>query len=195
MATEVERAINAAYGDDRKIQIVRNVDDEININLSKLNADGSTSSLTTPISVDLLSDSYVTSQQVGGENRINLTGASPDFTKEEFLAHTQDRINNALNTYASASAANLAALGVEDLQFQRTAGAAMTAIYGVNDVVSFEHTNTIYGAGASNKDEKYLAYSYFENQPNLSVYDESRAVKPAGGGASGNTVELSLIHI
>ena len=118
LATEVERAINAAYGDDRKIQIVRNVDDEININLSKLNADGSTSSLTTPISVDLLSDSYVTSQQVGGENRINLTGASPDFTKEEFLAHTQDRINNALNTYASADAANLAALGVEDLQFQ-----------------------------------------------------------------------------
>ena len=57
LATEVERAINAAYGDDRKIQIVRNVDDEININLSKLNADGSTSSLTTPISVDLLSDS------------------------------------------------------------------------------------------------------------------------------------------
>ena len=122
LATEVERAINSAYGDDRKIQIVRNVDDEININLSKLNADGSTSSLTTPISVDLLSDSYVTSQQVGGENRINLTGASPDFTKEEFLAHSQDRINNALNTYASGSAANLAALGVEDLQFQRLSG-------------------------------------------------------------------------
>ena len=199
LATEVERAINAAYGDDRKIQIVRNVDDEININLSKLNADGSTSSLTTPISVDLLSDSYVTSQQVGGENRINLTGASPDFTKEEFLAHTQDRINNALNTYASASAANLAALGVEDLQFQRTSGAAMTAIYGVNDVISFEHTNTVYGAGASNKDTKYLAYSYFENQPNLSVYDESKAVNPSATStveysATENTMKIYLAN-
>ena len=187
LATEVERAINAAYGDDRKIQIVRNVDDEININLSKLNADGSTSSLTTPISVDLLSDSYVTSQLVGGENRINLTGASPDFTKEEFLAHSQDRINNALNTYASTSPANLAALGVEDLQFQRLSGSAMTSIYGASDIVSFEHTNTVYGAGASNKDTKYLAYSYFENQPNLSVYDERVAVNPSAT----NTVEYS----
>ena len=132
-----------------------------------------------------MSDSYVTSQQVGGENRINLTGASPDFTKEEFLAHTQDRINNALNTYASTSAANLAALGVEDLQFQRTSGAAMTSIYGVNDVVSFTHTNTVYGtdpAGdgsvADYTDTKYLAYSYFENV-NLSVYDEKSAVNPS----------------
>ena len=33
LAEEVERAINEAYGDDKKIQIVRNVDDEINIDL------------------------------------------------------------------------------------------------------------------------------------------------------------------
>ena len=33
LAKEVERAINEAYGDDKKIQIVRNVDDEINIDL------------------------------------------------------------------------------------------------------------------------------------------------------------------
>ena len=66
LAEEVERAINEAYGDDKKIQIIRNVDDEINIDLSKLNADGSTSSLDAAITVDLLTDSYVTSQQVGG---------------------------------------------------------------------------------------------------------------------------------
>ena len=42
-------------------------------------------------------DSYVTSQQVGGANRINLTGASPDFTRDEFLAHVQSRVNQALN--------------------------------------------------------------------------------------------------
>ena len=64
LAKEVERAINESYGDDKKIQIVRNVDDEINIDLSKLNADGSTSSLDAAITVDLLTDSYVTSQQV-----------------------------------------------------------------------------------------------------------------------------------
>ena len=64
LAAEVERSINEAYGDDKKIQIIRNVDDEINIDLSKLNADGSTSSLDAAITVDLLTDSYVTSQQV-----------------------------------------------------------------------------------------------------------------------------------
>ena len=30
LAAEVERAINEAYGDDRKIQIVKNVDDDLN---------------------------------------------------------------------------------------------------------------------------------------------------------------------
>ena len=53
LANEVERAINEAYGDDKKIQIVRNVDDEINIDFFKLNADGSTSSLDAAIKVDL----------------------------------------------------------------------------------------------------------------------------------------------
>ena len=41
LAAEVERAINEAYGDDSKIQIVQNVDDTLNINLFKLNQDGS----------------------------------------------------------------------------------------------------------------------------------------------------------
>ena len=30
---EVERAINTAYGDDNKIQVVQNVDDTLSINL------------------------------------------------------------------------------------------------------------------------------------------------------------------
>ena len=104
----------------KKIQIIRNVDDEINLDLSKLNADGSTSSLDAAITVDLLTDSYVTSQQVGGANRINLTGASPDFTRDEFLAHVQARVNTALNTYASESATQKAALGIEKLQFYKS---------------------------------------------------------------------------
>ena len=54
------------YGDDKRYRLSRNVDDEINIDLSKLNADGSTSSLDAAITVDLLTDGYVTSQQVGG---------------------------------------------------------------------------------------------------------------------------------
>ena len=82
LAAEVERAINTAYGDDNKIQVVQNVDDTLNINLFKLNADGSSTGLSTPVSVDLLADSYVSTVE-----GITLTGASPDFTREQFLAH------------------------------------------------------------------------------------------------------------
>ena len=59
LSTEIQRAINAAYGDDKKIQVVQNVDDTLTIDLLKLNADGTSTGLTTPISVDLLTDSYV----------------------------------------------------------------------------------------------------------------------------------------
>ena len=181
LAEEVERAINEAYGDDKKIQIIRNVDDEINIDLSKLNADGSTSSLDAAITVDLLSDSYVTSQQVGGAPRINLTGASPDFTRDEFLAHVQARVNTALNSYASSNATQKAALGIEKLQFTRAAGATIDTIYETNDIISFTHTSNDYGtpAVAGTPDDtatKHLVYSYFDNKPNLSVYDGVQAV-------------------
>ena len=60
-----------------------------------MNADGTSTGLTTPVSVDLLSDSYVSDLE-----GIVLTGASPDFTREQFLAHTQARLNAALNEYA-----------------------------------------------------------------------------------------------
>ena len=76
LAAEVERSINAAYGDDRKIQVIQNVDDAINIDLQRLNADGSTTGLDTAISVNLLgTDSYIT------ENipNFDISGASPDF--------------------------------------------------------------------------------------------------------------------
>ena len=91
LSAEIQRSINAAYGDDKKIQIVQNVDDTLTIDLLKLNADGTSTGLTTPVSVDLLSDSYVSDLE-----GIVLTGASPDFTREQFLAHTQARLNAAL---------------------------------------------------------------------------------------------------
>ena len=43
LAAEVQSAINAAYGDDKKVQIVQNVDDTVNIQFYKLQADGSSS--------------------------------------------------------------------------------------------------------------------------------------------------------
>ena len=121
LAAEVERAINAAYGDDSKIQVVQNVDDTLNINLFKLNADGSSTGLTSSINVDLLGASYVA--DVEG---ISLTGASPDFTTEQFLAHSQAKINEALNNYAVSRSNDTvhgaSALGVSNQLFARAAG-------------------------------------------------------------------------
>ena len=206
LANEVERAINEAYGDDKKIQIVRNVDDEINIDLSKLNADGSTSSLDAAITVDLLTDSYVTSQQVGGSNRINLTGASPDFTRDEFLAHVQARVNEALNSYAD-DATQKAALGIEKLQFTRASGATIDTIYETNDTIEFTHTSNAYAGDANNvgvassatpaaTSTKFLVYSYFDNKPNLSVYDGAKSVSatPANVPDSSNNGTNPLGH-
>ena len=93
----MERAINAAYGDDRKFQVEQNVDDTITFDFQRVGADGAITPLTNKVSVELLgTDSYVT-EAMGDDFAI--TGTSPDFTKEEFLAHTQIRINETLNEY------------------------------------------------------------------------------------------------
>ena len=139
LATEVSRAINHKFGDDRKFQIVQNVDDTLNFNFYKLLADGTSSGLSNgEIEVDLLGDSFVT-----GVNNIDLDGASPDFTKEEFLAHTQARINDSLNEYAVTSSDDTvqyaSALGVNDKLFARTSGSQMLDVLEATEIVKFKH--------------------------------------------------------
>ncbi len=146
LAAEVERAINEAYGDDNKIQIVQNVDDLLNINLFKLNQDGSSSGLNTPITVDLLEASYVS--QV---DNITLSGASPDFTREQFLAHAQAKINQALNEYAvdtTDTVTNAATLGVSTDLFARSRGTTMPAIFEKTQIVNFDHTTSSLDSGS-----------------------------------------------
>ncbi len=139
LATEVTRAINHKFGDDRKFQIVQNVDDTLNFNFFKLLADGTSSGLSNgEIEVDLLGSSFVTDV-----NGIDLDGASPDFTKEQFLAHSQARINDALNEYAVSSSDDTVqfatALGVNDKLFARTLGAQMSDVLEATEVVKFKH--------------------------------------------------------
>ena len=139
LATEVTRAINHKFGDDRKFQIVQNVDDTLNFNFYKLLADGTSSGLSNgEIEVDLLASSFVTDV-----NGIDLDGASPDFTKEQFLAHAQARINEALNEYAVSSADDsvqyASALGVNDKLFARTVGSQMSDVLEATEIVKFKH--------------------------------------------------------
>ena len=183
LSAEIQRAVNAAYGDDKKIQIVQNVDDTLTIDLLKLNADGTSTGLTTPVSVDLLSDSYVSDLE-----GIVLTGASPDFTREQFLAHTQARLNAALNEYAvtpSTDAVNSAtALGVSESLFYRASGKQISTVLNQSQAFTFNHRTADNGssvtsntaanltANGSLSTGRHLTYSYYGKTPALHVYDE-----------------------
>jgi flagellar hook protein FlgE len=163
LASEVERAINNAYGDDNKLQVRSNVDDTLTVDFYTLNTgDGTLSGLTTPVSIDLLSSSYVT-EQVG----IETSGSSPDFTREEFLAHAQVRVIDTMNDYVIDGTGDL---GVNGSLFTRSSGGQMATIYEKTDVITFDY------ASASPSGKRHLAYSYYDKTPALSVYDNKEAV-------------------
>ncbi|MDC0912781.1 flagellar hook-basal body complex protein [Paracoccaceae bacterium] len=163
LASEVERAINDAYGDDNKLQVRSNVDDTLTVDFYTLNTgDGTLSGLTTPVSIDLLSPSYVT-EQVG----IETSGSSPDFTREEFLAHAQVRVIDTMNDYVIDGTGDL---GVNGSLFTRSSGGQMATIYEKTDVITFDYTS------ASPTSQRHLAYSYYDKTPSLSVYDNKEAV-------------------
>ena len=100
--------------------------------------DRSSTGLTSSINVDLLGASYVA--DVEG---ISLTGASPDFTTEQFLAHSQAKINEALNNYAVSRSTDTisgsSALGVSNQLFARAAGSKMDAILTESQIVNLKH--------------------------------------------------------
>ena len=91
--------------------------------------------------MDLLADSYVSTVE-----GITLTGASPDFTREQFLAHAQTRINAALNDYAvdvSTDAIDGASsLGVTNQLFARAVGTKMDAILTETQIVNLKHATS-----------------------------------------------------
>jgi flagellar hook protein FlgE len=183
LAAEVERAINEAYGDDKKFQIVQNVDDELTIDLFKLGTDGSSVSLGEhKITVDLLKETSVS--ELAG---IAIDGASPDFTKDEFLVHVQNRINATLNEYIDPTDNNGAAtLGVDGRLFTRVLGETIDEPPSAPVIIEIDHNTGTNGivvvAGETVPSEtKYLAFSNFGNKPALSVYDESIALKAATG--------------
>ena len=186
LAAEVERAINEAYGDDKKIQVYQNIDDKMTIDLFKLGADGSLSGLQNKIEIDILQDTSVSELM-----NLDVEGASPDFSREEFLSHTQTRINDELNDYIYDSDGTLgsgaSALGVEGRLFTRTIGAAMSSIYTSPEVIEVTHKEE----GVSPDNKRFLSYSYFGDRPTLSVYDKKLALEGVTDGvldASGKAV-------
>jgi len=194
LASEVERAINESYGDDSKIQIVQNVDDTLSINLFKLNADGSSTGLTTAVTVDLLSDSYVSTVE-----GITLTGASPDFTREQFLAHSQAKINSALNNYAVNATTDTvdgaSALGVSNQLFARSVGSQMDAVLDQTQIVNLKHATSTADtptAASSSISDRFMVYSYQGARPNLSVYDSKTQVNTTGTTVSFDATQNTM---
>ncbi|MDB4038849.1 flagellar hook-basal body complex protein [Planktomarina temperata] len=176
LAAEVERAINEAYGDDKKIQVYQNIDDKMTIDLFKLGADGSLSGLQNKIEIDILQDTSVSELM-----NLDVEGASPDFSREEFLSHTQTRINDELNDYIydadDTLGSGASALGVEGRLFTRTIGAAMSSIYTSPEVIEITHKEE-----GSADNTRFLSYSYFGDRPTLSVYDKKLALKGVTDG-------------
>jgi flagellar hook protein FlgE len=186
LAAEVERAINEAYGDDKKIQVYQNIDDKMTIDLFKLGADGSLSGLQNKIEIDILQDTSVSKLM-----KLDVEGASPDFSREEFLSHTQTRVNDELNDYIYDTDGSLgsgaAALGVEGRLFTRTIGAEMESIYTSPEVIEITHKEE----GVTPDNTRFLSYSYFGDRPTLSVYDKKLALEGVTDGVldeTGNAV-------
>ena len=162
LAAEVERAINAAYGDDRKFQVEQNVDNTISLNFERVGADGTPAQLEQAVEVELLGiDSFVTEQMSADPDAdFSITGTSPDFTKEEFLSHAQIRINESLNAYGREQTGD--PMGIKNLQFAKSKGEAMTSPYEYTQVVTLDRTD-------DSSDPHYLVYSYADSTPAISV--------------------------
>ena len=92
LAAEVERAINQAYDDEKKVEIRKGAEDTINIQLYTPTADGDVP-VQSSVEIDLLEPSFVSTQ--AGIDVANLT--APNFDIDTFLGHAQVRINEALN--------------------------------------------------------------------------------------------------
>ena len=175
LAAEVERAINEAYGDDKKIQLYQNVDDILTLDFFKLNTtDGTSEGLNEAIEIDLLQDSYVTDY-----SGIDPEGSSPDFTRSEFLTHVQERINDELDNYAYSVDengeynGNAAALGVEGRMFANLVGAKISQPLGsaVTDQQAYAFDIEHHIEGSNDPVDRHLAYSYFSDRPSLQIYD------------------------
>ena len=116
MASEVERAINNALSDDKKVSLDPVKDGSFSIKFNQINADDEVVALNA-ISVNLLTDTFVTSDifTSGISNE-----ATPNLSRDEFLAHAQLRINDALNraaVSADESSGSASTLGVSTKLF------------------------------------------------------------------------------
>ena len=188
LAAEAERAINNALSDDKKVSLDPVKDGTFSIKFNQINADDEVVALNA-ISVNLLTDTFVTSDifTSGISNE-----ATPNLSRDEFLAHAQLRVNDALNraaVSADETSGSASTLGVSTKLFARNIGSAISTIHNDTEVFDFEYyknasdPTSVDTTNALNK--KHLSYSYYNASPELKVFDNKINV---GANASGYTV-------
>ena len=188
LASEVERAINNALSDDKKVSLDPVKDGTFSIKFNQINADDEVVALNA-ISVNLLTDTFVTSDifTSGISNE-----ATPNLSRDEFLAHAQLRVNDALNraaVSADETSGSASTLGVSTKLFARNIGSEISTIHNDTEVFDFEYyknasdPTSVDTTNALNK--KHLLYSYYNASPELKVFDNKINV---GANASGYTV-------
>lgn len=171
LAAEVERAINEAHDDARKLEIQKGVDDKISIQLFQPTTSGDAPVRSTPLEVDLLQPSFVSIQ--AGMDLSEST--SPNFDFDVFLAHAQTRLNAALN-----SAPDFVP-GASDKQFaQLTGGAKISEPPADPEVFDFNYTTRDLGVTTVSSSSSKWGVSY--NSGTFTVSDLDSSITSAVAG-------------
>ena len=175
LAAEVERAINEAHDDARKLEIQKGVDDKISIQLFQPTTSGDAPVRSTPLEVDLLQPSFVSIQ--AGMDLSEST--SPNFDLDVFLAHAQTRLNAALNTAPDFVP------GASDKQFaQLTGGAKISEPPADPEVFDFNYTTRDLGVTTVSSSSSKWGVTY--NSGTFTVSDLG------GTAASGDEISITF---
>ena len=177
LAKEVQRAINEGLGDDSKLSIDPVTDGNFSIQFNQLDNNDELQTLSA-IKVDLMKDSFVTEDLFSSTSGIENV-ASPNFERQQFLAHAQLRINDALNRAAvSADGAtnNASTYGVSSSLFARATGSKLTGAIKETEVLSFNYkqpATDLTDENSVTNEEKFLLHSYYNNSPVLKVFENA----------------------
>ena len=188
LASEVQRAINAGLGDDAKLSIDPVTDGSFSIQFNQLDNNDELQTLSA-IKVDLMQDSFITEDLFSATSGIENV-ASPNFTREEFLAHAQLQINDALNraaVSADGNTNNASTYGVSSSLFARASGAKLAGAIKETEVLSFNYkqpATDLLDENAITNETKFLLHSYYNSSPDLKVFEKALDVK----AVSGNTM-------
>lgn len=172
LSAEVERAINEAYDDEKKIEIRKGADDKIEIQLFSATTEGDTA-VGSSVSIDLLEPSFVSTQ--AGIDVANLT--APNFDLDTFLAHTQVRINDALNAQLGAEVS--AVPGINSNQFAKiTTTSKLTDPPELPQAFGFEYTSRDLNATVSSNTSDLWEVGYSEGSFSVTEIANSAQADP-----------------